>query len=89
MKPLSRTAKGHKAARKFDVQNHPAKQWGMHSSLEGPRKVHRSDGSVSADKTAGLHSRPGKKAQLRQANRAITKSARQALKRQMQKDADQ
>ena len=49
----------------------------------GKRNVARSDGSVTSDKTAGVNSRPHKKEELRNANRAINKRARQILKRQL------
>jgi len=72
---------------KFDVQNHPAKYWGT-LSLYGKRIVHRSDGAISVDKTIGVNSRPTKKQQLRNANRSMTKSARQLLKKEIREELD-
>ena len=82
MKSLFRDAVG-KHRPKRSVQDHPAKYWGtgMHTEIGNPRrKVKRSDGSISIDKTAGMNSRPHKKEQLRNANRSINKAARQRLK---------
>ena len=53
-----------------------------------PRKFTRSDGSVSVDKTKGWHSRPGHKEQIRNANRAVTKRARQILKRNIDEELE-
>jgi len=51
-----------------------------------PKEFERPDGTISVDKTAGGHSRPGKKQQIRNANRSFKKRARQNLKRQMLKE---
>ena len=85
MKTL-RLCAGLRDKRKADVQNYPAKYWGTWTDEGSKRLACRSDGSVSVDKTAGFHSRPHKKEELRQANRAITKSARRMLKQQLAED---
>ncbi|TXH15126.1 MAG: hypothetical protein E6R03_07880 [Hyphomicrobiaceae bacterium] len=48
--------------------------------------VHRSDGSVSTDKTVHMESRPNKKANLRNANRSLKKRARQIFKAQIREE---
>ena len=63
-----------------------AKYWGTLGKAQHPFK--RSDGSISTDKTLGWHSRPGHKEAVRNANRAITKQARQILKRQMLEEVE-
>jgi hypothetical protein len=60
------------------------KYWGTWQSPGVLRKVVRSDGQVSTDKTAGFHSRPAKKQELRNANRALNKAARRSLARQLE-----
>ena len=94
MKPLSAVA-GKPQRHKYDVQGGEAKYWGTCHNIRyakdpdtgeyvsSPKPFQRSDGSTSVDKTQGWHSRPGHKQALRNANRAITKRARQQLKRQM------
>ena len=83
MKSYHQLATG-KHREKEDVQNHPAKYWGT----MGREKVHRSDGSVSVDKTHGVNSRPHKKEELRNANRSMKKSARQKLKQDMMDEVE-
>lgn len=87
LKSLAYNATG-KPRPKRSVQKFPAKYWGTWTAPGEKRKVIRSDGSVSTDKTGGFHSRPGHKQEIRNANRSITKSARQTLKRQMMEDGD-
>lgn len=91
MKSLLHDA-GSKPKPKRSVQDHPAKLWGtaMNTSVHSPRRrIKRSDGSISIDKTHGMNSRPHKKQQLRNANRSITKSARQKLKKQLKEEVQE
>jgi hypothetical protein len=86
MKTLRQIAGGN-TRRKYDVQNPPAKYWGTWTPQGKRRVVHRSDGSMSTDKTSGFHSRPAHKEQLRNANRSMNKRARQMLKQQLAQEA--
>lgn len=86
MKSLYQTATG-KAKPKENVQNHPAKYWGT-IRLNGKNTVVRSDGSVTTDKTAGVHSRPHKKEELRNVNRSINKTARKKLEKDMNQEVN-
>lgn len=83
MKPLEHSA-GRRARPKYDVQGcNEAKYWATWVSDGRRRTVMRSDGVISVDKTAGAHSRPTAKLVLRNANRALTKSARRSLSQQL------
>lgn len=78
---------GRPAARKFDTNS--AGRSGALYMVENSsmREVQRSDGSVSVDKTHKLSSHPTAKLKVRNANRSLTKRARQSLKRQMNEQA--
>ena len=96
MKTLRQYA-GANPRRKYDVQNSPAKYWAtMAKDPSGRRPVQRGNTVIEpgdrpalrryltqTDKTAGFHSRPVHKEQLRNANRSMNKRARQMLKQQM------
>lgn len=77
MKSLYQDATG-KQRVKYDTQDLIADRFADLKTI-----IKRSDGSISVDKTAGLKSRPKQKQVLRQANRAIKKSARQKLKKEL------
>lgn len=79
MKSLARNA-GQPRSEKRSTQDSAAKYWGM---LGKEKPFKRNDGSIGVDKTRGWHSRTKFKETIRNANRAITKRARQILKRQM------
>jgi len=87
MKSLAHDAFG-APRRKASVQMFAAKCWGTWTVSGSKRLVKRSDGETSTDKTAGFHSRPNHKLVLRNANRALTKSARQELKKQLLEDLE-
>lgn len=71
---------------KLSTQDFAAKYWGTWTPCGKKRMVTKTDGTQTTDKTAGFHSRPAKKESLRQANRAINKSARRLLKQQMEEE---
>ncbi len=49
----------------------------------------RCDGTETRDKTWGLKSKPGKKQQMRQANRSMNKAARQYLSKLTKSELEQ
>jgi len=67
---------------KHSTAKFAAKYWAT-LGHEG-KKVTNKNGRVFVDKTHGFHSRPAKKAELRQANRAQHKQARRALKQELE-----
>jgi hypothetical protein len=80
---------GKKRREKRSTQASAAKYWATFTWPGEKLKVLRSDGSVTTDKTAGFHSRPGYKESIRNGNRRIKKAGRQALKREMNTAANE
>lgn len=85
MQSLARdSGQGEVGNSKQSTQDSAAKYWCCCNN----GKFKRKDGSIGNDKTKGFKSRVKYKETIRNANRAITKRARQLLKRQMLNDAE-
>lgn len=81
MKPLIRNTSKQYNKGKQSTQDYEAKYWGclIHKGV----KRKRANGQEFTDKTFNFHSRRQKKQEIRNANRSITKRARQLLKKEM------